>query len=64
MDHLIDGADQDILDDIARLPSNALRVPTVAQVRHAAKTFRWRAGLGHDALPPKAWALLSDSALA
>ena len=64
VDHLLDKADQTILDDIAKLPHHSLPVPTVEEVRYAAKSFRWKTGLGHDGIPPRAWALLSDSALA
>eukprot|EP00959_Pyramimonas_sp_CCMP1952_P174090 3637711-Pyramimonas_sp.AAC.1 len=54
----------DLADTIRRPPAAALPVPTVEHVRRAALTFKWRAGLGADAMPPRAIPLLSDAVMA
>eukprot|EP00959_Pyramimonas_sp_CCMP1952_P166470 3479693-Pyramimonas_sp.AAC.1 len=54
---LADHEDLDLVAAIRHLPPAALPVPTIAQTRRAATTFRWRTGLGADALPPRALSL-------
>ena len=41
-----------------------LSVPTVDEMRRASRSFPWKTGLGVDAMPPRAYSLLSDEALA
>eukprot|EP00959_Pyramimonas_sp_CCMP1952_P186772 3905682-Pyramimonas_sp.AAC.1 len=49
---------------ISKLPTESLPVPTVAEVRRASLSFSWRTGLAADMMPPRAYSLLSDEALA
>ena len=44
-------------------PRAVLLIPTPAQVRKAAKSFKWYTGQGADKLAPRSLSLLSDATL-
>ena len=48
---------------IASLPKAALPIPRIAEVRKAAKSFKWYTGQGADKLAPRSLSLLSDATL-
>eukprot|EP00959_Pyramimonas_sp_CCMP1952_P156819 3279646-Pyramimonas_sp.AAC.1 len=62
-EHLID-MDGEVPELIRSLPRGALPVPRIDEMRAASRTFAWNTGLGVDAMPPRAYSILSDDALA
>eukprot|EP00959_Pyramimonas_sp_CCMP1952_P082612 1726328-Pyramimonas_sp.AAC.1 len=44
----------ELMEDLRRLPQASLPVPGIAEVRAAAKRFRWDIGQGADRLAPRA----------